>query len=129
MIDHIGLAVTDIARSRAFYEAALAPLGIRTIEVIDPSQTESGGTAVMMGDDGIFFVIADNEAIGEGTHVAFRAKSREDVDAFHAAAMAAGGRDNGAPGIRERYHPDYYAAFVHDPDGINVEAVCHLAES
>ena len=129
MIDHIGLAVTDIARSRAFYEAALAPLGIRTIEVIDPSQTESGGTAVMMGDDGIFFVIADNEAIGEGTHVAFRAKSRDDVDAFHAAAMAAGGRDNGAPGIRERYHPDYYAAFVHDPDGINVEAVCHLAES
>lgn len=129
MIDHIGLAVTDIARSRAFYEAALAPLGIRTIEVIDPSQTESGGTAVMMGDDGIFFVIADNEAIGEGTHVAFRAKSRDDVDAFHTAAMAAGGRDNGAPGIRERYHPDYYAAFVHDPDGINVEAVCHLAES
>jgi catechol 2,3-dioxygenase-like lactoylglutathione lyase family enzyme len=129
MIDHIGLAVTDIARSRAFYEAALAPLGIRTIEVIDPSQTESGGTAVMMGDDGIFFVIADNEAIGEGMHVAFRAKSRDDVDAFHAAAMAAGGRDNGAPGIRERYHPDYYAAFVHDPDGINVEAVCHLAES
>ncbi|QNA83676.1 VOC family protein [Sphingomonas sp. So64.6b] len=128
MIDHIGLAVTDIARSRAFYEAALAPLGIRTIEVIDPSQTESGGTAVMMGIDEIFFVIADNEAIGEGTHVAFRAPSRDDVDAFHAAAMAAGGRDNGAPGIRERYHPDYYAAFVHDPDGINVEAVCHLAE-
>lgn len=129
MIDHIGLAVTDIARSRAFYEAALAPLGIRTIEVIDPSQTESGGTAVMMGADEIFFVIADNEAIGEGTHIAFRAASRDDVDAFHAAALAAGGRDNGAPGIRKRYHPDYYAAFVHDPDGINVEAVCHLPES
>jgi catechol 2,3-dioxygenase-like lactoylglutathione lyase family enzyme len=129
MIDHIGLAVTDIARSRAFYEAALAPLGIRTIEVLDPSQTESGGTAVMMGDDGIFFVIADNEAVGEGTHVAFCAKSRDQVDAFYAAAMAAGGRDNGAPGLRKRYHPDYYAAFVHDPDGINVEAVCHLADS
>ena len=126
MIDHIGLAISDIARSRAFYEAALEPLGIRTLQTIAPSDTESGGTAVMMGDEGIFFVIADNERPGEGTHVAFRASSRAQVDGFYKAALAAGGRDNGAPGIRARYHPHYYAAFVHDPDGINVEAVCHL---
>jgi len=126
MLDHIGLAVTDIAKSRAFYEAALEPLGIRTLEVIDASKTESGGTAVMMGADEIFFVIADNEQPGEGTHVAFRADRRAQVDQFYKAAIAAGGQDNGAPGIRERYHPNYYAAFVHDPDGINVEAVCHI---
>jgi catechol 2,3-dioxygenase-like lactoylglutathione lyase family enzyme len=126
MIDHIGLAVSDIARSRAFYEAALAPLGIRTIAVLTPEQTEAQGTAVMMGDDEIFFVIGDNERPGEGTHVAFRAVSRAAVDAFHAAALAAGGRDKGAPGIRPHYGADYYAAFVFDPDGINVEAVCHL---
>jgi catechol 2,3-dioxygenase-like lactoylglutathione lyase family enzyme len=127
MIDHIGLAVADLARSRTFYEAALEPLGIRTLQVIDATETESGGTAVMMGDDEIFFVIADNERPGEGTHIAFRASSRAQVDGFYNAALAAGGRDNGAPGVRERYHPNYYAAFVHDPDGINVEAVCHVA--
>ena len=124
MLDHIGLAVTDLARSRAFYEAALAPLGITVLEVID--ENEAGGTAVMMGDSEPFFVFADNEQPGEGTHVAFRAASRAQVDGFYAAAMAAGGRDNGAPGIRAHYHPNYYAAFVFDPDGINVEAVCHL---
>ena len=124
MLDHIGLAVTDLARSRAFYEAALAPLGIAVLEVID--ENEAGGTAVMMGDSEPFFVFADNEQPGEGTHVAFRAASRAQVDGFYAAAMVAGGKDNGAPGIRAHYHPNYYAAFVFDPDGINVEAVCHL---
>ena len=126
MLDHIGLAVTDLARSRAFYEAALAPLGITVLEVID--ENEAGGTAVMMGDSEPFFVFADNEQPGEGTHVAFRASSRAQVDGFHEAAMAAGGKDNGAPGIRAQYHPNYYAAFVFDPDGINVEAVCHLPD-
>jgi len=124
MLDHIGLAVRDLAKSRAFYEAALAPLGITVLQVID--QNEAGGTAVMMGDSEPFFVFADNEQPGEGTHVAFRASSREQVDRFYEAAMAAGGKDNGAPGIRAQYHANYYAAFVHDPDGINVEAVCHL---
>jgi len=124
VLDHIGLAVTDLARSRAFYEAALAPLGIAVLEVID--ENEAGGTAVMMGDSEPFFVFADNEQPGEGTHVAFRAASRAQVDGFYAAAMVAGGKDNGAPGIRAHYHPNYYAAFVFDPDGINVEAVCHL---
>ena len=124
MLDHIGLAVTDLARSRTFYEAALAPLGITVLQVID--ENEAGGTAVMMGDSEPFFVFADNEQPGEGTHVAFRASSRAQVDGFYEAAMAAGGKDNGAPGIRAQYHPTYYAAFVFDPDGINVEAVCHL---
>jgi len=130
MIDHIGLAVSDIARSTAFYETALAPLGIRVVATIPPEQTESGGTAVMFGGDDAepCFVIADNERPGEGNHVAFRAGTRDQVAAFHAAALAAGGRDNGGPGLREQYGPTCYAAFVHDPDGFNIEAVCHAPE-
>ena len=123
MIDHIGLAVTDIVRSRAFYEAALKPLNYLSVHEIS---TEAGGTAVMFGvGDAVDFVIADNERTGEGNHVAFRVETRAEVDAFHAAALAAGGRDNGGPGPRPQYGPTYYAAFVHDPDGFNVEAVCH----
>jgi catechol 2,3-dioxygenase-like lactoylglutathione lyase family enzyme len=126
MIDHIGLAVTDIARSRAFYEAALKPLGYRFIH---DATNEVGGTAVMFGvGDEVDFVIADNERPGEGNHIAFRATTRAEVEAFHAAALAAGGRDNGGPGLRPRYGATYYAAFVFDPDGFNVEAVCHRAE-
>jgi catechol 2,3-dioxygenase-like lactoylglutathione lyase family enzyme len=128
MIDHIGLTVTDIEKSRAFYEAALRPLGLKVLMVAAPSETESGGTAVMFGIDSVEFVIADNEPVGQGTHVAFRVDERALVDAFYTAALAAGGRDNGAPGIRAQYSPSYYAAFVHDPDGINVEAVCRAAE-
>ena len=128
MLDHIGLAVSDIARSRAFYEAALAPLGYRFVHDIPPDGTESGGTAVMFGvGDEVDFVIADNERPGEGNHVAFRAETREAVRAFHAAALQAGGKDNGAPGPRPQYGQTYYAAFVEDPDGFNIEAVCHAA--
>jgi len=128
MLDHIGLAVSDIDRSRAFYAAALAPLGYRLIHELTPDQTESGGTAVMFGIAGeVDFVIADNERPGEGNHVAFRAGTREAVRAFHAAALQAGGEDNGGPGPRPQYGETYYAAFVHDPDGFNVEAVCHAA--
>jgi len=127
MIDHIGLTVTDIQKSRAFYEAALRPLGFRVLKVAAPSETESGGTAIMFGIDRVEFVIADDGRVGQGTHVAFRVESRALVDAFYQAALKAGGRDNGAPGIRSQYSPTYYAAFVHDPDGINVEAVCHAA--
>jgi catechol 2,3-dioxygenase-like lactoylglutathione lyase family enzyme len=130
MIDHIGLAVSDIARSRAFYETALAPLGMRVVATIPPEQTEHGGTVVMFGgDEGPTFVIAgDEERPGEGSHVAFRAGTRDQVQAFHAAALAAGGRDNGEPGLREHYGPTYYAAFVIGPDGFNIEAVCHAPE-
>lgn len=122
MLDHIGLAVTDLARSRAFYEQALAPLGIRTIR----TETNAlGQGAILMGDSEVFFVVADGERPGEGNHVAFRAGSRAMVDRFHAAALAAGGVDNGAPGLRPRYGRGYYAAFVVDPDGFNIEAVFH----
>ncbi len=129
MLDHIGFAVFDAARSRSFYQAALAPLGIELMMELGPDKTESGGTAIGFGRDGNpFFWIGDKERVGQGTHVAFTARSRAEVDAFHAAAVAAGGRNNGAPGLRPHYGAHYYAAFVHDPDGINVEAVCHARE-
>jgi catechol 2,3-dioxygenase-like lactoylglutathione lyase family enzyme len=126
MLDHVGFAVADAERSRRFYEAALAPLGIGLIMSVTPEQTQSGGTAHGFGSNGKpYFWVGDNEQVGEGTHVAFAAETREQVDAFHEAALAAGGRDNGAPGLRPHYHPDYYGAFVLDPDGLNIEAVCH----
>ncbi len=125
MIDHLGIPVKDIAASRRFYEAALAPLGYR---VLGEETNGLGNNVVLMGVDEVDFVIADGEPVTDGTHFAFRVETRAAVDGFHAAALAAGGRDNGAPGIRERYHPNYYAAFVIDPDGMNVEAVCHKPE-
>jgi catechol 2,3-dioxygenase-like lactoylglutathione lyase family enzyme len=124
MLDHIGLDVADIGRSRPFYEQALAPLGYTVVQEI----AERGTTVVMFGVEGeIDFVIADKDRPGEANHIAFRAATRAQVDAFHAAALAAGGRDNGSPGPRPHYGPNYYAAFVLDPDGFNVEAVCHAA--
>ena len=127
MIDHIGLDVADIVRSRDFYARALAPLGYRIVQEIRP-EPERPPAVVMFGvGDEPDFVIAKDKAPGPGNHVAFRAESRGQVDAFHAAALAAGGRDNGGPGLRKRYGPTYYAAFVLDPDGFNIEAVCHAS--
>lgn len=129
MIDHIGLSVSDIERARAFYQAALAPLDISEQMTVGPDQTERKETAIGFGtDDQPFFWIGDGGAVGEGSHVAFTVDTRAKVDAFYAAAITAGGRDNGAPGVRPHYHPNYYAAFVFDPDGLNIEAVCHLPE-
>ena len=129
MLDHIGFAVSDLSQSRRFYEQALAPLGMTLVAQASADVTESGGNAVGFGKgDNPIFWIGDNERVGEGTHVAFAVETRAKVDAFHAAAIAAGGRDNGAPGLRPHYHPNYYAAFVYDLDGINVEAVCHKPE-
>ena len=125
MIDHLGIPVKDIAASRRFYEAALDPLGYK---VLGEETNGLGNNVVLMGAGEVDFVIADGEPVTDGTHFAFRVGTRAEVDAFHAAALAAGGKDNGAPGIREDYHPNYYAAFVIDPDGMNVEAVCHKAE-
>lgn len=129
MLDHIGLAISDIRRSEAFYSAALEPLGIAKIFEYGPDKTDSGGTAIGFGKDMMpFFWIGDNEGVGEGTHVAFVAQDRAAVDAFYEVAIAAGGHDNGPPGLRPKYHPNYYGAFVLDPDGINVEAVSHRPE-
>ena len=125
MIDHVGFAVGDAERSRLFYQAALAPIGITLLRTVTPEQTEASGTVHGFGRDRkAFFWVGDNEAVGEGTHIAFAVQSRSEVDAFHAASIQAGGRDNGAPGLRPHYGPDYYAAFVFDPDGNNIEAVC-----
>jgi catechol 2,3-dioxygenase-like lactoylglutathione lyase family enzyme len=122
----MGIAVSDIAKSRAFYESALGALGMSVQMEATRDQTESGGTALGFGVPGEkIFWIADEERPGEGTHVAFKADTRAQVDAFHKAGLEAGGRDNGAPGLRPHYGPNYYAAFVYDPDGANIEAVCY----
>jgi catechol 2,3-dioxygenase-like lactoylglutathione lyase family enzyme len=117
MLDHLKLHVSDIARSREFYERALAPLGYRVIMQPAPG-------VIGMGTRFPDFWLAQSDA-PTVAHVAFRADDRAAVDAFHAAALAAGGADNGAPGVREHYHPGYYGAFALDPDGTNVEAVHH----
>jgi len=117
MIDHVGIPVTDLARSLAFYERALAPLGYAVIMKFD----HAAGFGI--GGKPDFWI--GTGAPGSHVHVAIRAKGRADVRAFHEAAIAAGGKDNGAPGVRAHYHPDYYGAFVLDPDGHNIEAVCH----
>jgi catechol 2,3-dioxygenase-like lactoylglutathione lyase family enzyme len=118
-LDHVGLDVSDFERSKAFYEKALAPLGMKVIA--EPVE----GAAGFGADFPFFWIGKQGRGPESGTHVAFTAKDREMVDAFHAAALEAGGTDNGWPGVREIYHPDYYGAFVLDPDGNNVEAVCH----
>jgi catechol 2,3-dioxygenase-like lactoylglutathione lyase family enzyme len=123
MFDHVGLNVKDYAASRAFYEQALAPLGWKVVMAFDEWKAAGFGEV-----DKPDFWITEREPYGTGTHVAFAAVDRLAVDAFHAAALAAGGTDNGAPGIREMYHPTYYGAFVLDLDGNNVEAVCHAPE-
>ncbi|MGI8740123.1 MAG: VOC family protein [Gammaproteobacteria bacterium] len=129
MLDHVGIAVADTGQSKAFYDAALAPIGITMIAEVRGNVTDSGGTACGYGkDEKPFFWFGDNEQVGEGFHVAFAVETRALVDAFYKAAIAAGGTDNGGPGLRPHYHPDYYGAFVLDPDGHNVEAVCHSPE-
>jgi catechol 2,3-dioxygenase-like lactoylglutathione lyase family enzyme len=121
-LDHVGLTVADYTRSREFYEQALAPLGMSLL-------IEFSGAAAGFGkDDGSrpsFFIEAHGDPVRGRLHIAFGAETRAQVDAFHAAAVAAGGIDNGAPGLRW-YHPDYYGGYVLDPDGHNLEAVCHL---
>ena len=115
MIDHLGLRVHDVERSRAFYEKALAPLGYRVLMDF--------GLAVGLGgaDGRPDFWLGKGDAV-TSCHVAFAGRDRAAVDAFHAAALAAGGRDNGAPGLRPAYAPDYHAAFIIDPDGYRLEA-------
>lgn len=125
MIDHTGLNVSNPEKSRAFYEKALAPLGYRTLAEVPKEHT--GGLAVL--GFGVSpkpdFWVTEGKPNEPRIHIAFRAANHAEVDAFYAAAIAAGGKDNGNPGPRPHYHANYYGAFVLDPDGHNVEAVCH----
>jgi len=121
MIDHTGVAVSNFPKSKAFYAAALAPLGYSLLMEFE----QFAGFGVAPKPD--FWVGAGKPNVPP-IHVAFRADSRAHVDAFYRAAIAAGGRDNGPPGLRPHYHPSYYGAFVLDPDGHNVEAVCHTPQ-
>jgi catechol 2,3-dioxygenase-like lactoylglutathione lyase family enzyme len=127
MLDHIGFSVSDFARSKAFYERALAPLGYRVVMAMPLSEDEDDGYAGF-GAERPQFWIGTGKPLEARLHIAFVAKTRAQVRAFHEAALAAGGIDNGAPGLRPHYHENYYGAFVLDPDGHNVEAVTHLPE-
>jgi catechol 2,3-dioxygenase-like lactoylglutathione lyase family enzyme len=123
MFDHVKFGVSDYAASKAFFLKALAPLGVRTIDERDP-----GYGIELSADDKVSLCLHQTAEKPAPLHLAFVAETRAQVDAFHRAALAAGGLDNGPPGLRPRYHPTYYAAFVIGPDGHNIEAVCHRAE-
>ena len=120
MLDHVGFAVSDYDRSKAFYAQALDPLGLSLL--MEPIAQAAG-----FGRDGkpFFWIEARGEAVAGRLHIAFAVDDRATVDAFHSAALAAGATDNGAPGVRAIYHPNYYGGYVLDPDGHNIEAVCH----
>ncbi len=126
MIDHVGFAVSDYARAKAFYARVLAPLGYVLVMEVPAEKNPSGFPAAGFGAGGKpDFWIGGEGKLEKPLHVAIVAKDRAAVDAFYKAALAAGGKDNGAPGLRPHYHPNYYAAFVLDLDGHNIEAVCH----
>jgi catechol 2,3-dioxygenase-like lactoylglutathione lyase family enzyme len=134
MIDHLSLPVSDYARSRGFYDKALGTLGYKVqMEVTDSPDYIGAGYGPAESRKPDFWIGAGRGVTSApvspvGQHIAFKATNRAAVDAFHAAALAAGGRDNGTPGLRPHYHPNYYAAFILDPDGHRLEAVCHRPE-
>lgn len=125
MIDHTGVTVSDFDKSKRFYEAALAPLGFKLLMEFPAAVTGHTDVAGFGEPPKPEFWLSKGTPNNPPVHVAFRAASREMVDAFYRAALEAGGRDNGPPGIRAHYHPNYYGAFVLDPDGHNIEAVFH----
>lgn len=124
MFDHVKFGVSDYAASKAFYVKALAPLGVTVVSEGEPSYGVELASPASIAS----LCLHQTAEKPAHLHVAFAAKTREQVDAFHRAALEAGGTDNGAPGLRPRYHANYYAAFVLDPDGHNLEAVCHEPE-
>lgn len=125
MIDHTGVNVSDFLKSKAFYLAALAPIGYRLLMDLPKEVTQSTNVAGLGEPPKPDFWLIEAPPQKPEIHVAFRASSRQQVDEFYAAAIKAGGRDNGPPGIRAHYHPNYYGAFVLDPDGHNIEVVYH----
>src|SRR5262245_57021912 len=138
MLDHIGFVVRDYARSVAFYQKCLAPLGVRQVAELVPGEGGYSGTMkwtafgrerpqLWIGEGLPFFWDPDHAPGRTPMHLALEAASRAAVDAFHGQAVAAGGRDLGTPGVRPHYHANYYAAYIRDPDGNNLEVVCHTA--
>jgi catechol 2,3-dioxygenase-like lactoylglutathione lyase family enzyme len=127
MFDHLGVPVSNYAAAKEFYLKALAPLGVRMLMEIPREHTDGKGVSGF-GVEQPRFWISESNARAEAVHIAFAAKDRKTVDAFYAAAIAAGGKDNGKPGLRPHYHEHYYGAFVLDLDGTNIEAVCHAPE-
>jgi len=125
MLDHVGFAVTDLEKARNFYQKALSPLGIMLIYDITAEQTDGEAYLGFGEDQKPYFWVGTGDRFGGRLHVAFLAETRAVVDKFYKAALASGGKDNGAPGLRPHYHKNYYGAFVLDPDGNNIEAVCH----
>jgi catechol 2,3-dioxygenase-like lactoylglutathione lyase family enzyme len=129
MLDHVSLGVSDLERSRRFYDAALRPLGLTRIVDFAERGSDYGAAP---GSLGVEFTITREAGVKTpipGAHLCFRAPDRAAARAFHAAALAAGGRDDGTPGLRPKYHEHYYGAFVLDPDGHRIEAVCHAPEA
>jgi catechol 2,3-dioxygenase-like lactoylglutathione lyase family enzyme len=120
MFDHVALNVSNAKKSKEFYEKALKPLGLGVVATFE------NWTGFGKGEKPQFWIVT-REPVSRGAHLALTAPDRKSVDAFHAAAVAAGGKDNGKPGIRADYSPTYYAAFVHDPDGNNIEVVTHAS--
>ena len=135
MIDHVSLPVSDYLRSRAFYDKALGALGYKmAVEIADAPEFIGAGYGPETLPEPAFWIGASRQpapppVTPQGQHVAFQAPDREAVRRFHHAALSAGGRDNGAPGLRPHYHANYYAAFVLDPDGHRLEAVCHRPQA
>lgn len=128
MIDHITFGVSDFGRSTTFYDQAFAPLGVQRLFDV-PEEHTDGAKVTGYGDDRPWFWLVEEGDIKGSIHIALQASNKAEVDAFHAAALAAGGTDNGPPGFRPHYHPGYYGAFVLDPDGNNIEAVFHAPQS
>jgi catechol 2,3-dioxygenase-like lactoylglutathione lyase family enzyme len=125
MIDHTGVMVSNFERSKKFYQSALAAIGYELIAEFSAATTGHADVAGFGEGGKPDFWISTGSPHSPPLHVAFRVETRAVVDAFHKAALAAGGADNGAPGLRPHYHANYYGAFIRDPDGHNVEAVCH----
>ncbi len=124
MIDHVGFPVSDYERAKAFYTQALAPLGYTLVMEVQQDENDAKACGFGIGGKPDFWIGGEGK-LAHPLHVAIVAKDRAMVDAFHKAALASGARDNGGPGVRPQYHANYYAAFVRDFDGHNIEAVCH----
>lgn len=128
MIDHMGITVADFDRAKAFYDQAFAPLGASLLYMVPLEYTNGMKVGGYGRERPVYWLNEGRPPADYHQHIAFTADNRAAVDAFHTAAIAAGGRDNGPPGLRPHYHPNYYGAFVFDLDGNNIEAVCHSPE-